>query len=595
MRSLNLHRLRLTHIFHLAFTLAFSTLLQAQQASLNGETLLVPELSVGNQFYRAEFALVTDSDPPIFVLSDVSELPEGDFFQIFSIYKDGTLSIPEIKFLDRTYWAELSLISLEPIQFQLTSAFEIFESNFSNNGGVHTNILVDNVSVIDATGSDLQPAMSVLVANGIIQSIRPFGEIAPPGDTIVIDGTGKYLIPGLWDMHVHVDEPNMLRLFIANGVTSVRQMYGEHSRIEYTWRERAGQIDFIAPRFSIGSTTFNGPDSGNFHLSIDDAAEAIEQVNYFYNLGADFIKVYNGLSRESFFAIAEEANRLGFPFSGHVPDSVTPEEASLAGQRSIEHLTDIATFTVAGDFLSLQEEVYGNPELGEVTSPTIAQILQLQARVYAEHDEAKASQLYETFIQNSTWQIPTLMTTRNRAYIRDIVDSHAELTVYVPDLTLNLWNIQTAIDNSTTSHWLYRERVFANRKETLASMNTAGVGILAGSDAGTLGGSMAGEFGWYIIPGFSLHEELELLVEAGLSEMEALQAATSSAALFSEQSNLLGTVEKGKLADLILLGSNPLIDIRNTTDIDAVIFNGQLRDRVALDQMLDQVRAGYGK
>ena len=203
-------------------------------------------------------------------------------------------------------------------------------------------LLINNVTVIDATGSLPKSGMSVLVADGVIKSIQPVVKITKPAGSTVIDASGMFLIPGLWDMHVHANYGFFLPLFIANGVTGVREMWGRD--IHHKWRKRIGEKGFISPRFYIASIIIDGdPPVWPGSIGVKDAEQARKEVDKFYKLGADFIKVYSRLNRPSYFAIADECKKLGIPFAGHVPNSVSAAKASTAGQKSIEHLTGINT------------------------------------------------------------------------------------------------------------------------------------------------------------------------------------------------------------------------------------------------------------
>ncbi len=405
-------------------------------------------------------------------------------------------------------------------------------------------ILIENVTIIDSTGSGAQPGMNVLIRDGIVASIGTDGSDKHdliPQNARSVDASGLFLVPGYWDMHVHAEFEWLLPLFIANGVTGVRQMWG--TRAHRNWRRREGETGFISPRFYIASNILEGerpiwprtevvrtPEEGR------DAVRRAQQG------GADFVKVYSGLNRDAYFAIAEESEKRGIPFAGHVPGSITPAEASAAGQKSIEHLSRI-------------------------------------------HDSNRSKEqsaiLYQLFVSNGTWQSPTLSAMRNIAYWREREVVDIDRMAFFPKWHGSRRNPQRDFRFANNLD-AWKDRHDRNM-QLVAEMNEAGVRFIAGTDMGNP----------YSFAGFSLHDEMELLVEAGLTPMQSLQTATRNAAEFMGRLDTLGTVEQGKIADLVLLRANPLTDIRNTTEIEAVIFNGELLDRNRLDEMLANAKM-YG-
>jgi imidazolonepropionase-like amidohydrolase len=440
----------------------------------------------------------------------------------------------------------------------------------------YTNVIViKNVSVIDATGRPVQEGLNLLIEQGYISTISK-DPISSPA-TIEIDGTGKFLIPGLWDMHVHWYDENYLPLFIANGVTGVRQMWG--FPMHYHWKARVNYEAFLSPRFLVGSVIIDGPKAfwpGS--VSVASEAQARRAVRRFHEMGADFIKVYSGLREEEYFAIADESRSLGIPFAGHVPVAVSAEQASDAGQKSFEHLTGI------GIALSAERESITGMLNGASSS---ADYVAIQKRIIDTYDPTLAPALFNKLKTNGTWQSPTLTVTRNIAYVRERVTIDAERLAYLPEAITNTWHPENdfRFRDYADEDWQTAKKGFELSKRIVGEMNRAGVRIIAGTDV----------LNPYCFPGFSLHDELQLLVESGLTPMESLQAATRNAAEFSGRLDLLGTVELGKIADLVLLSANPLADIRNTTQITTVIFNGRVYTRDDLDAMLQQAKETASK
>jgi imidazolonepropionase-like amidohydrolase len=276
------------------------------------------------------------------------------------------------------------------------------------------------------------------------------------------------------------------------------------------------------------------------------------------------------LSRDAYFAIADEANKIGIPFEGHVPESVTAAEASGAGQKSIEHLTQVALGSSSEEEASVAE-LQKLEALFRALGATMAQkmeagrsIIRVNTRIVETFDAATAQSLFALFIKNGTWQTPTL--TLLQGQIDDPLDD-GYYKHYPPEPRAALVELSKA--------------QFDESKKIVGLMYKSGVPILAGTDT----------MNPHCFPGFGIHDELALLVDAGLSPLAALQAATRNAAQFIGQLDRRGTIEVGKVADLVLLDKDPLADIHNTRAIQAVVLNGRLFKRSALNQMLAQAQA----
>jgi imidazolonepropionase-like amidohydrolase len=402
-------------------------------------------------------------------------------------------------------------------------------------------LVLSHVNVIDMVGARPKAGMTLVIVGDRIAAVGRKGKVRVPKGAQVIDASGKYLIPGLWDMHVHLgdgefDKNFYLRLFIANGITGVRIMEGAP---EYqSWRREAEDGALLAPRMVIAS-----PMIGFGDLSNISEARAREEVRKAKQGGADFIKVHDNLSRASYFAVIDEAKLVGLPVEGHTPVSVTAEEVSQAGQKSIEHLTGLAP---------------------------------------AEADAATAERLFALFRRNQTWQCPTLIMRHNYALLDDgSLAADPRLKYVKPSWRARWLGMTKEAETWPAGEGARRRETIRKEDALVAEMQRAGVRILAGTD----------DANPYVMPGFSLHDELALLVKAGLTPMEALRTATYNPAKFLGLSGSLGTVEKGKLADLVLLDANPLEDISNTKKISAVIKDGRYLSRESLDKILADVEA----
>jgi imidazolonepropionase-like amidohydrolase len=411
----------------------------------------------------------------------------------------------------------------------------------------HNLFAITHVIVIDATGAPAKTDMTVIVAGDRIVAIGKSNTIHLPRGTRTLEATGKFLIPGLWDMHVHIgnderDKTSYLPLFIANGVTGIRIMAGEPEH--HLWRKEIESGALLGPRMVIASRIVDGPKSFlSDAVIVHNEAEAREAVRKAVHEGADFVKVHDNILRTEYFAVIDEARRQHLPVEGHVPAAITATEASGAGQKSIEHFT------------GLNE---------------------------AENDPRKADELIGVLRKNHTWICPTIIMRNNYAVLDDPQLANDPRLRYIRPTSRNGWiKMTTGSSSLPASDWAGRRETVRREKLLIGRMRREGIGILAGTDNGNP----------YVFPGFSLHEELVMLVESGLTPMQALQAATLNPAKFFNQHNSLGTVEKGKLADLVLLDSNPLADIHNTSRINAVVVNGRLFQRSSLDEILVRVEA----
>src|SRR5262252_7880029 len=440
-----------------------------------------------------------------------------------------------------------------------------------------------HATVIDATGAPARSDMTVVMTGSQISALGETGNVRVPSEAQVVDATGKFVVPGLWDMHVHWYLKDYLPLFIANGVTGVRLMWG--SPRHHAWRQAIAQGTLLGPRLIIASPIVDGPQPiwpGS--TTVANAAEAREAVRTAKQAGADFIKIYDRLPRDAFFAIADETTKQGLRFAGHVPQSVSVVEAAEAGQHSIEHLTGIllASSTREDELRQAYEDAWAHLPEGE-RLPSRARTRPLTRLMLETFSAEKASVVFAHFTRSHTWQTPTLTVLRSGALLDDPTVRHDPWRQYLPAAVIAQWDATTAarLKARTPEDVALARLVYQKQVDLVGMMRRAGVELLAGTDV--LNPSC--------FPGFSLHEELALLVEAGLTPLEALQAATLNPAHFLGQAQEFGTVEEGKRADLVLLDANPLEAISNTYKIYAVVVNGRLLDKAALDALLAQAEA----
>jgi imidazolonepropionase-like amidohydrolase len=454
------------------------------------------------------------------------------------------------------------------------------------------NILaISDVTVIDATGAPAKPHMIVITTGDRITKIAKTGEVAIPKNAQVINGTGKFLIPGLWDMHVHAVLKGLpetyFPMFIANGVTGVRDMAADLGLLKQL-RKEINEGRRLGPRL-IGGQMVDGPMPvwPGLPISISNEVDARQAAASVKNSGADFIKVYSLIPREAYFALADEAKKRGITFAGHVPISVSASEASDAGQKSIEHLEGVlrACSTIETELRkTLVEAVNGAKDTDQMRASLVRVLSQTESRALETYSREKAAALFARFAANGTWHAPTLVVYRGAVFSNDSDFTNDPRLKYVRRDIRESWKNQDDFRLKESSGY-FNKILFQKRLELILVMHRAGVKMLAATDA----------LGWYVFPGFSLHDELELFVDAGLSPMEALQTATRNPADYLGLIDMVGTVETGKKADLVLLEANPLENISNTKRISAVIVGGRLIPKASLEKMLLDVEAAANK
>lgn len=406
---------------------------------------------------------------------------------------------------------------------------------------------ITHITVIDPKSGSVKRDMTVLIRGARIAAVGKTKTVRVTGSTQTIDGRGKFVIPGLWDMHVHLESGDFgrnhyLRLLLVNGVTGIRLMDGDPTY--YRWQREIEQGLLLGPRMVIASQVIAGPASyASDTIKVNNAEEARAAVRKAKQERADFIKVHDGLSRAAYLAIVDEAKKLKIMVAGHVPEAITAIDASNAGQRSIEHFTGLTE---------------------------------------AETDAAKANLLSSVFKKNGTWLCPTLIMRRNYAVLDERFLAADPRLRYASRSSRAYWSkISSDAKNIPASDWDARKETVRREKALVGRFQNAGVGILAGTDTSNP----------YVMPGFGLHDELAMLVESGLTPMEALRTATLNPARVFGYAHNAGSIEKGNVADLLILSANPLEDIRNTTRISAVVLRGRFLDRKELDSILAEIEA----
>jgi imidazolonepropionase-like amidohydrolase len=456
-------------------------------------------------------------------------------------------------------------------------------------------IAFTNITVIDVEEGVARPGMSVIVTGDRITDVGSMNEIDVPDGATIVDGTDKYLIPGLWDMHVHEvydsDKPRpwdfhapspdaadprdiYMPIKLAYGITGVREMFGGLATIEQ--RERIERGEMLGPHIVIGSPILDGPqpvfpDPDSALILIDGPERAREVASNLYAQGFDFLKPYSYLSAESYRALLERAGELGMEVTGHVPISVSTWEVAELGQRTIEHLIGIE-FACSSREDELRELYVARIQSLDDDSPFEERMgtwYRSEWEPIESLDPEKCDALFEHLAAHDTWVVPTLIIQRGISYYDDpriANDPNLRYEGVGPE------DLKATADRFDPERRL--RTLYDYRASVIDELHNAGVGILAGTD---------------LSGGFNLHYELELYVESGLSPLAALRTATVNPARYLGRENDLGSITPGKIADLVLLSANPLEDITNTQKIETVLFQGHLLERDQLDRMLEQL------
>jgi imidazolonepropionase-like amidohydrolase len=425
-------------------------------------------------------------------------------------------------------------------------------------------IVINNVTVVNVAEGYVRPGQIVTIVGSRIRSIGVAQGARIPVGARVINGRGKFLIPGLWDMHVHTDiigGPKVLSLYVANGVTGVRDMAGSWETLS-GWRKQIAAGALAGPRMVLTGPYLEGGDVPVPHILTRTPDEGIAGVDSLVALGVDFIKVHGQLRPETYYAIARRARERRMPLGGHVPQAVGAANASDSGVKSIEHLLGVPAPCTEAESLSLRPRHPIQSALGRCRSIDFVE-------------------LYATFVRNKTWMTPTFTAATEIAnWPRRGVPGDS-LARYLPDtLKKFVAGFFPMPDSIPAGAETVGRAMLQKRMKQVADMHHAGVEILTGTDAPLRNSP----------PGFGLHEELVLLVRGGLTPAEALRAATLAPARFMNATDSLGAVAPGKLADLVLLNGNPLVNIRNTRRIAAAFFNGKYIDAAERLKLLNAAK-----
>jgi len=440
-------------------------------------------------------------------------------------------------------------------------------------------IVIENITLIDAKNG-IRNGQTVSIENGVIQSIG--SAKLDMENSQIIDGEGKYLIPGLWDAHVHltfipeIDHETHFKLYLKNGVTSIRDTGAILSELQPSLNfieanpNTTPRLFYAGPLIDGADRVYKGMEPGfpNLSIGIDESSNIRGVVDGLITEGVTFLKSYEMLTRETYLELLAVARENGLRVTGHVPLSIDLEEAIEAGLGGMQHVRnmDLACAKDANNLLGKRQNSLENE--ASIAGSALRTQIHTDQRYYAidNTDEERCLRIIKKLSEYGVFQTPTLTinTFDSRRFYADPTwrETYRELPEAAEkdwmDGSLRLAAIDVTENAMKFDAWSLS---LVNR------MHQEGVKIIAGTDT-PIG---------YLTPGYSLHKELELLAEAGLSNLEVLRSATITPAEFFGLENQIGTIEAGKLADLVILNENPLESISNTQNIHLVISKGQIQ------------------
>ncbi|MCJ8165920.1 amidohydrolase family protein [Pontibacter sp. E15-1] len=445
-------------------------------------------------------------------------------------------------------------------------------------------LVITNANVVDVVSGKVFPGKTLLVDAGVITDITD----TKPGKTYksdtTIDAQGKYIIPGLWDNHIHLrggmalEEENkrLLPLYIANGITTVRDAGGDLYPAIRQWRDEIAAEKLVGPRIISAGPKLDGPNpiwEGSIPVAtVADVPAALDSLQ---RLGVDFVKIYDStISGEVFLAIVEQAEARGMKTSGHMPFTITLGEAIDRGLDITEHLYyAFKAGSAQEDSLTalVRKSTYTDQPIGFYTA---------LGWVYSSYDTTTARQFFQRMAKANTAVVPTLHISRVLNNLQQDDHSTDDYLAYIgPGIQQTYARRFDSAKRQSAETVQFMRDLNARFHTMVPAMQQAGVTLLAGSDAGA--------YNSYVYPGESLHKELELLVEAGLTPAQALRTATINGANVMGKAQQYGSVQQGKVADLVILDNNPLENISHTQGIHTVIFGGKVYTAEELEHLLE--------
>ena len=447
---------------------------------------------------------------------------------------------------------------------------------------------IENINIIDSVNG-LKKNMTIVISGNKILKVGKTKNLSLSKKNKIYDGKDQFIIPGLWDSHIHFafEEElanSMFNLFIGHGITSLRDTGGELNFVK-KWKKKSKQNPNYFPRVKIAGPLIDGKFNvynGNSvyfpSLSVKTASveETEEMVLDLIKNDVDFLKAYEMLTPEQFETVIKIAKKNNLRVSGHIPLSMDVITASNMGLNSIEHFRNIemSSTNKTQELLNKRRNILKNKD--QILGSTLRTNIHNSQRISSikNIDSTELSKVLNTLYENDTWQIPTISMYEGIAYESYNNEKWRKSFDYLPYKIKNKWNEQISKRKNQVND---DSKVFSNWQKSMTRiMNKIGIKFMAGTDTPI----------FFQTPGYSLHTELEVLVESGLTPIEAIESATYNPAIYFNMQNELGLISEGYIADLLILSKNPLEKISNTRKIEVVIKNGNYLNRKFLDSLL---------
>lgn len=421
---------------------------------------------------------------------------------------------------------------------------------------------------------------NIYISNGKIAAIETVDTKTNVKADSTIDATGKYVLPGFWDNHIHLrggdtliaNNKNFLKLFMANGITTVRDAGGDLTPSVMEWKQQIAMEKLVGPTIFTAGPKIDGPGArwgGSLEVAtgtdIQQAFDSLEK------LKVDFVKIYDSrIDADNYIRSIEEAKKRGFVVSGHMPFTVTLDETIDAGMDGIEHL-----YYIMKGCASNETEVTEKLKNGEMG------FWDAMPALMGAYSDSTAQATFDNLKEKNVYVVPTLHIVKTLSYLDEVDHTKDPFLQYMGKGMIETYErrIRSAMNASEEAR-KSRKELDTFFGQLAKSLDNAGVQLLAGSDSGA--------FNSYTYPGISLHMELQEMVKNGISPLDALKTSAYNGSQFLRQSDDYGTIAAGKISDLVLLNDNPLDNIENTQNIYMVIKGTQLFDHEKLQALLDE-------
>ncbi|MBS1606845.1 MAG: amidohydrolase family protein [Bacteroidetes bacterium] len=463
----------------------------------------------------------------------------------------------------------------------------LFHTGFSQSGHKKFALVITNASIVDITNGKILSNRLLAISGDTILAVDDTKKATAYKAEKYLDAKGKYVMPGLWDMHVHfrggdstiAANKALLRLFLAYGVTTVRECGGDITPSVMTWRKQTARGQLDGPRIFTSGPKLDGPNAvwaGS--IPVVTPADVTAALDSLQKIHADFVKIYDSrISGDAYLEIIRQAKRRHMKVTGHMPFTVELKEAAGLGMDGSEHL-----YYVFKACSSKEDSITDEIRRREHTDHPIGLFGALPA-LFSTFDSSKADRLFKYLAEKHFSITPTLFISKTLSGIKGDDHSNDSLLAYIdPKIQATYRGRVNGARRQSDSATRFTKKYQALCASLVPKMYAAGVNIVAGSDCGA--------FNSYVYPGSSIHEEIKLLAASGLTPAQALRTATANGPKFFGLAGFFGSLQQGKCSDMVILERNPLEDISAIDRIDAVLSHGRLYSKSDLDALLASIR-----